>query len=39
VPVVLLPLAIAGVFPYLLVAFAILDMSLAVGARMLLHRP
>ena len=38
VPVVLLPLASAGVFPHLLVAFTILDMTLAVGACMLLHR-
>jgi hypothetical protein len=38
VPVVLLPLAIAGVFPHLLVAFTILDMTLAVGAWMLLQR-
>ena len=39
VPVVLLPLAIAGVFPHLLVAFTILDMTLAVGAWVLLRRP
>jgi hypothetical protein len=32
VPLVLLPLAIAGVFPHLLVTFTILDMSLALGA-------
>src|SRR3954453_8664671 len=32
VPAVLLPLAIAGVFPHLLGAFAILDPALAVGA-------
>jgi len=38
VPVVLLPMAIAGVFPHLLVAFTILDMSLAVGAWVLLRR-
>jgi len=38
VPAVLLPLAIAGVFPHLLVAFTILDMSLAVGAWVLLRR-
>src|SRR5262247_3172889 len=38
VPLVLLPLAIAGVFPHMLVAFTILDMTLAVGAWMLLHR-
>src|SRR5499426_3430410 len=38
VPVVLLPLAIAGVFPHLLVAFTILDMTLAAGAWVLLRR-
>ena len=38
VPVVLLPLAIAGVFPHVLVAFTILDMTLAVGAWVLLRR-
>ena len=38
VPVVLLPLAIAGVFPHLLVAFTVLDMTLAVGAWVLLRR-
>ena len=38
VPLVLLPLAISGVFPRLLVAFTVLDMSLAVGAWMLLRR-
>ena len=38
VPVVLLPLAFTGVFPHLLVAFTILDMSLAVGAWLLLSR-
>ncbi len=38
VPAVLLPLAIAGVFPHLLVAFAILDPSLAIGAWVLLAR-
>ena len=38
VPLVLLPLAIAGVFPHLLVAFTILDMSLAARAWMLLRR-
>jgi len=32
VPVVLVPLAIAGVFPHLFLAFAILDASLAIGA-------
>jgi hypothetical protein len=38
VPAVLLPLAIAGVFPHLLVALAILDPSLAIGAWILLGR-
>ena len=38
VPVVLLPLAFTGVFPHLLVAFTILDMSLAVGAWVLFSR-
>jgi len=38
VPVVLLPLAFTGVFPHVLVAFTILDMSLAVGAWLLLSR-
>ena len=32
VPVVLVPLATAGVFPHLLMTFAILDASLAIGA-------
>jgi hypothetical protein len=36
--VVLLPLAIAGVFPRLLVTFTIVDMALAIGAWMLLRR-
>ena len=38
VPVVLLPLAFTGVFPHVLVAFTILDMSLAFGAWVLLSR-
>ncbi len=38
VPVVLVPLAIAGVFPHLLVAFAIFDASLAIGAWTFLGR-
>ena len=38
VPLVLLPLAIAGVFPRLFVAFALLDASLAIGAWWLMHR-
>ena len=32
VPVVLVPLAMAGVFPHLLVTFVIFDGSLAIGA-------
>src|SRR6516225_4752048 len=38
VPVVALPLAIAGVFPHLLVLFTLLDMTLAIGAWLLLGR-
>jgi len=38
VPVVLLPLAFTGVFPHLLMAFTILDVSLAVGAWLLFSR-
>jgi hypothetical protein len=38
VPIVLLPLAFTGVFPHLLVAFTILDMTLAIGAWLLLSR-
>jgi hypothetical protein len=38
VPAVLLPLAIAGVFPHVLVMFAILDPLLAIGAWVLLSR-
>ena len=38
VPAVLVPLAIAGVFPHLLVTLAILDPLLAVGAWVLLGR-
>ncbi len=38
VPVVLVPLAMAGVFPHLLVTLAILDPLLAVGAWVLLGR-
>lgn len=38
VPLVLIPLAIAGVFPRFLVTFAILDPALAVGAWILLRR-
>jgi len=38
VPVVALPLAIAGVFPHLLVLFTALDMTLAIGAWLVLGR-
>jgi hypothetical protein len=38
VPIVLLPLAFTGVFPHLLVAFKILDMTLAIGAWLSLSR-
>jgi hypothetical protein len=38
VPLVLLPIAFAGIFPRLFVAFALLDASLAVGAWWLMHR-
>jgi hypothetical protein len=38
VPAVLIPLAIAGVFPHLFVALTILEPSLAIGARVLLRR-
>ena len=38
VPAVLLPLALAGVFPHLMVAFAILDVVLAIGAWVLRSR-
>jgi hypothetical protein len=37
VPVVLVPLAISGVFPHLLLTFAIFDVSLAIGAWALLR--
>jgi hypothetical protein len=37
-PVVLVPLALAGVFPRLFLTFAILDVSLAIGAWALLAR-
>jgi hypothetical protein len=36
VPLVLVPLAIAGVFPHFLLAFAVLDPTLGVGAWLLL---
>jgi hypothetical protein len=38
VPLVLLPLAIVGVFPHLLVTFTIFDVLLAIGAWVLLSR-
>jgi len=38
VPLVALPLAYAGVFPHLMVAFTILDVSLATGSWLLLRR-
>jgi hypothetical protein len=38
VPAVLIPLAIAGVFPLLFATFTLLDASLAVGAWVLLAR-
>ncbi|MGD9502203.1 MAG: hypothetical protein AB7V40_06920 [Methyloceanibacter sp.] len=38
VPAVLVPIALAGVFPHLLLSFVLLDVSLAVGAWALLRR-
>ena len=38
VPLVLVPIAIAGVFPHVLLAFALLDASLALGAWILRRR-
>ena len=38
VPVVLVPLVIAGVFPHLFLTFAILDATLAIGAWVLFGR-
>jgi len=38
VPLVLIPLAIAGVFPHLFLTFTLLDASLAIGAWTLLGR-
>lgn len=38
VPIVLVPLAMTGVFPRLLLSFAVLDASLAIGAWVLLAR-
>jgi hypothetical protein len=38
VPLVLVPLALSGIFPHLLLSFTILDASLALGALALLRR-
>ena len=38
VPLVLVPAAIAGMFPRFLLAFALLDVCLAVGAWMIIGR-
>jgi hypothetical protein len=38
VPVVFVPLAIAGVFPHLLLSFASLDVALSIGAWVILGR-
>ncbi|HEY5818360.1 MAG TPA: hypothetical protein VIU14_08165 [Mesorhizobium sp.] len=38
VPLVLVPLAILGVFPHFLLAFAVLDPALGIGAWLLLNR-
>jgi hypothetical protein len=38
VPLVLVPLAIAGVFPHFLLTFAVLDPTLGIGAWLLLSR-
>jgi hypothetical protein len=38
VPAVLIPLAIAGVFPHLFLTFTIIDALLAIGAWVLLAR-
>jgi hypothetical protein len=38
VPIVLVPIAIAGVFPHTFLAFALLDVALAVGTWVMLHR-
>jgi hypothetical protein len=39
VPLVLLPLAASGVFPHLFIFFALLDVSLGIGAWVLLRAP
>ena len=38
VPLVLIPSAIAGIFPHFLLAFAVLDPTLGIGAWLLLRR-
>ena len=38
VPIVLVPIAVSGVFPHVLLAFALLDASLAIGAWILRRR-
>lgn len=38
VPAVLLPLAAAGVFPHMMIGFALLDVVLGLGALVLVHR-
>jgi hypothetical protein len=38
VPLVLVPLAVAGVFPHFLLTFAVLDPTLGIGAWLLLSR-
>ena len=38
VPLVLVPLAASGVFPHVFLLFALLDVSLGIGAWVLLHR-
>jgi hypothetical protein len=38
VPAVMLPLAAAGVFPHMMIAFAALDVGLGLGALVLIHR-
>jgi hypothetical protein len=38
VPLVLFPLAISGVFPHLLIVFALFDVTLGIGAWVLLQR-
>jgi hypothetical protein len=38
VPIVLVPIAIAGVFPHTFLAFALLDVALAIGTWVMLRR-